>query len=53
MALGVIEIPGLVQAIEAADAMTKASEVHLIGRSYVTALARGETGRQRSSWRGR
>jgi ethanolamine utilization protein EutM len=49
VALGMIETRGLVPAIEAADAMTKASEVRLIGRQfvgggYVTVLVRGETG---------
>ena len=49
IALGMIETRGLVPAIEAADAMTKAAEVHLIGRAfvgggYVTVLVRGETG---------
>ena len=49
IALGMIETRGLVPAIEAADAMTKASEVRLIGRQfvgggYVTVLVRGETG---------
>ena len=49
IALGMIETRGLVPAIEAADAMTKASEVRLIGRQfvgggYVTILVRGETG---------
>jgi microcompartment protein CcmL/EutN len=44
-----IETRGLVPAIEAADAMTKAAEVRLIGREfvgggYVTVLVRGETG---------
>jgi microcompartment protein CcmL/EutN len=44
-----IETRGLVPAIEAADAMTKAAEVRLIGRQfvgggYVTVLVRGETG---------
>jgi hypothetical protein len=48
IALGMIETRGLVPAIEAADAMTKASEVRLIGRQfvgggYVTVLVRGET----------
>jgi hypothetical protein len=32
IALGMIETRGLVPAVEAADAMTKASEVRLIGR---------------------
>ena len=49
IALGMIETRGLVPAIEAADAMTKASEVRLVGRQfvgggYVTVLVRGETG---------
>ena len=49
IALGMIETRGLVPAIEAADAMTKAAEVYLIGREfvgggYVTVLVRGETG---------
>ncbi len=49
IALGLIETRGLVPAIEAADAMTKAAEVTLIGREwvgggYVTVLVRGETG---------
>ena len=49
VALGMIETRGLVAAIEAADAMTKAAEVRLIGREfvgggYVTVLVRGETG---------
>ena len=49
IALGMIETRGLVPAIEAADAMTKAAEVRLISREfvgggYVTVLVRGETG---------
>ena len=32
IALGMIETRGLVPAIEAADAMTKAAEVRLVGR---------------------
>ena len=49
IALGMIETRGLVPAIEAADAMTKAAEVRLIGREfvgggYVTVMVRGETG---------
>ena len=49
IALGMIETRGLVPAIEAADAMTKAAEVHLISREfvgggYVTVMVRGETG---------
>jgi microcompartment protein CcmL/EutN len=49
IAVGMIETRGLVPAIEAADAMTKAAEVRLAGRQfigggYVTVLVRGETG---------
>jgi len=49
VALGMIETRGLVPAIEAADAMTKAAEVSLIAREfvgggYVTVMVRGETG---------
>ena len=49
IALGMIETRGLVPAIEAADAMTKAAEVSLIAREfvgggYVTVVVRGETG---------
>ena len=49
IALGMIETRGMVPAIEAADAMTKAAEVQLINREYVgggyvTVMVRGETG---------
>ena len=49
IALGMIETRGLVPAIEAADAMTKAAEVtlrvrELVGGGYVTVMVRGETG---------
>ena len=49
IALGMIETRGMVPAIEAADAMTKAAEVQLIcreyvGGGYVTVMVRGETG---------
>ena len=49
IALGMIETRGMVPAIEAADAMTKAAEVQLIcreyvGGGYVTIMVRGETG---------
>jgi ethanolamine utilization protein EutM len=49
IALGLIETRGLVPAIEAADAMTKAAEVFLVAREfvgggYVTVMVRGETG---------
>lgn len=56
IALGMIETRGLVPAIEAADAMTKASEVVLVDRSfvgggYVTIMVRGETGAVNASVR--
>ena len=38
IALGMIETRGLVPAIEAADAMTKAAEVRLIGRNSLAAV---------------
>ena len=49
IALGMIETRGVVPAIEAADAMTKAAEVALVSREfvgggYVTVMVRGETG---------
>ncbi len=55
-ALGMIETRGLVPAIEAADAMTKAAEVNLIvkelvGGGYVTVMVRGETGAVNASVR--
>ena len=52
-----IETRGLVPAIEAADAMTKAAEVNLIakelvgGGGYVTVMVRGETGAVNASVR--
>ena len=56
IALGMIETRGLVPAIEAADAMTKAAEVKLIvkelvGGGYVTVMVRGETGAVNASVR--
>ena len=49
-ALGMVETRGLTAAIEAADAMTKAAEVALvgtekIGSGLVTVMVRGEIGR--------
>jgi ethanolamine utilization protein EutM len=46
-ALGMVETRGLVGAIEAADAMSKAAKVTLVGKEYigggyVTVLARGD-----------
>lgn len=48
-ALGMIETKGLVGAIEAADAMVKAANVHLVGRELVggglvTIVVRGDVG---------
>lgn len=48
-ALGMIETKGLVGAIEAADAMTKAANVHLIGyekigSGLITVMVRGDVG---------
>ena len=49
IALGIVESKGLVGAIEAADAMVKAANVHLIGSEYigggyVTVMVRGDVG---------
>ena len=48
-ALGMVETKGLVGAIEAADAMVKAANVHLvgyekIGSGLVTVIVRGDVG---------
>ena len=48
-ALGMVETKGLVGAVEAADAMVKAANVHLVGKEkigggYVTVLVRGDVG---------
>ncbi len=56
IALGMIETRGVVPAIEAADAMTKAAEVVLVSREYVgggyvTVMVRGETGAVNASVR--
>ena len=56
IALGMIETRGMVPAIEAADAMTKAAEVNLVAREYVgggyvSVLVRGETGAVNASVR--
>ena len=49
LALGMIETRGLIGAIEAADAMVKAANVHLIGKQQigsglVTVMVRGDVG---------
>lgn len=48
-ALGMVETMGLIGAIEAADAMVKAANVHLIGKvlvgaGIVTVMVRGDVG---------
>ncbi|MGG1516497.1 BMC domain-containing protein [Paenibacillus oryzisoli] len=48
-ALGMIETKGLVASIEAADAMVKAANVHIVGKVHaggglVTVLVRGDVG---------
>lgn len=48
-ALGMIETKGLIGTIEAADAMVKAADVHLIGKEQigsglVTSMVRGDVG---------
>ena len=44
-ALGMVETRGLTAAIEAADAMTKAAEVALVGtEKIVTVMVRGDVG---------
>lgn len=53
-ALGLIETRGLIAAIEAADAMTKAAEVKLIGTEkigsgLVTVMVRGDVGAVKAS----
>ena len=54
LALGMVETRGLTAAIEAADAMTKAAEVTLvgtekIGSGLVTVMVRGDVGAVKSS----
>lgn len=53
-ALGMVETKGLIGAIEAADAMVKAANVHLIGKNQigsglVTVMVRGDVGAVRAS----
>jgi ethanolamine utilization protein EutM len=48
-ALGMVETKGLIGAIEAADAMVKAANVHLVGKEkvgsgLVTVMVRGDVG---------
>ena len=54
LALGMVETRGLTAAIEAADAMTKAAEVTLvgtekIGSGLVTVMVRGDVGAVKSA----
>lgn len=53
-ALGMVETRGLVAAIEAADAMVKAANVHLVGKEktgagLVTVMVRGDVGAVKSA----
>ena len=53
-ALGMVETNGLVGSIEAADAMVKAANVHLIGKVHVggglvTVMVRGDVGAVKAS----
>jgi ethanolamine utilization protein EutM len=53
-ALGMVETRGLVGAIEASDAMTKAADVVLVGKEYigagyVTVLVRGDVAAVKAS----
>ena len=53
-ALGMVETKGLVGSIEAADAMVKAANVHLIGKVHVggglvTVMVRGAVGAVKAS----
>ena len=55
-ALGMVETKGLVGSIEAADAMVKAANVHLIGKVHVggglvTVMVRGNVGAVKASVR--
>lgn len=53
-ALGMVETKGLVGAVEAADAMVKAANVHLVGKEkigsgLVTVMVRGDVGAVKAS----
>ena len=53
-ALGMVETRGLVAALEAAEAMVKAANVHLIGKVHVggglvTVMVRGDVGAVKAS----
>ena len=54
LALGMVETRGLIGSIEAADAMVKAADVHLIGKTQigsglVTVMVRGDVGAVKSA----
>ena len=54
LALGMVETRGLIGSIEAADAMVKAANVHLIGKTQigsglVTVMVRGDVGAVKAS----
>ena len=54
LALGMVETRGLIGSIEAADAMVKAANVHLIGKEQigsglVTVMVRGDVGAVKSA----
>ena len=54
LALGMVEPKGLVGSVEAADAMVKAANVHLIGKVHVggglvTVMVRGDVGAVKSA----
>ena len=53
-ALGMVETRGLIGSIEAADAMVKAADVHLIGKQQIgsglaTVMVRGDVGAVKAS----
>ena len=53
-ALGMVETKGLVDSVEAADAMVKAAKVNLVGKEYigagyVTVMVRGDVGAVKAS----
>ena len=54
LALGMVETRGLIGSVEAADAMVKAADVHLIGKEQigsglVTVMVRGDVGAVKAS----
>ena len=54
LSLGMVETRGLIGSVEAADAMVKAADVHLIGKEQigsglVTVMVRGDVGAVKSA----